>query len=53
MKKIISISLERELIDVIDERKGLISRSQFIETLLLHRVGSEEEKKEGVVMGYA
>ena len=52
MKKIISVSLERGLVDAIDERKGLISRSQFIEALLSRRVESEEEAVEGVAIGY-
>lgn len=51
MKKAISITLEGEMVEEIDEKRGIIPRSRFIECLLLRTF--REEKKEEVVRGYA
>jgi len=51
MKKPISITLEGDLLEEIEEKRGLIPRSQFIECLLLRTF--REEKKEEAVRGYA
>lgn len=51
MKKPITITLNEGLIDEIDEKRGLIPRSRFVELLVLRILS--EEKKEEVVMGYA
>lgn len=50
MKKRFTISLEEDLCDEIDENRGLISRSTYIEHLLF---GVTRKGKEEAVHGYA
>lgn len=45
MKKIISISIEPELIKRIDNLRDLASRSRYIENLLQKQLSAEENKK--------
>lgn len=51
MKKAISITLEGEMVEEIDEKRGAVPRSRFIELLILRT--AREEKKEEAVRGYA
>lgn len=51
MKKPITITLNDGLVDEIDEKRGLIPRSRFVELLILRILS--EEKKEEEVRGYA
>ena len=51
MKKAISITLEGAMVEEIDEKRGAVPRSRFIELLILR--AAREEKKEEAVSGYA
>lgn len=50
MKRRFTITLEEELCDEIDDTRGLISRSKYIEQLLL---GVTQKGKEEAIHGYA
>lgn len=49
MRTRITVTLDSDLLEEIDERRGLIPRSRFVEQLLL---GVWQEEKEEVVRGY-
>ena len=51
MRQAISISMDKDLIDEVDERRGNMPRSQYIE-LLIFGLLYKEESGEGV-QGYA
>jgi len=51
MKPRVCITLGKELLEEIEEKRGMIPRSQFIECLLLQTF--REREKEEVVGGYA
>jgi metal-responsive CopG/Arc/MetJ family transcriptional regulator len=53
MKKPVSITLEGDLIKAIDKKKGLASRSVYIENIIIRGFECDEEEVEEVAMGYA
>ena len=51
MKRPVTITLEENLLSEIEEKRGFIPRSRFIECLILRMLS--EDKNEGVGMEYA
>jgi len=49
MKRAVTLTLSEDLVEEIDEKRGVIPRSRFVEMLILRIFGEEDEEEEVMV----